>query len=112
MPQVAGFVGTEPWLLETMPEAVAGLPVGPLTDAYLVTGPLDGLSGTQQQLFRINTWMPLPPAAVGFLTTPGWEEDIPLYEITGLMASRPFVFNAVGVEGRYVEPTIGQIWPR
>lgn len=54
-----------------------------------------------------NNEFPTPPIAWGFAT----DLDLELYPIIGLEA--PYqIIGAVYPESDYLEPTIGQIWPR
>lgn len=52
---------------------------------------------------------PTPPSAFAFLTDVELENELSIYD--GLMA--PYVYiGALSPEGKFLEPTIGQIWPR
>jgi hypothetical protein len=57
----------------------------------------------------ITNRFPTPPSAVGFLTDVEGEEE-PAWVISGGIAS--YLGGALAQEGPYLEPTIGQIWPR
>jgi len=55
-----------------------------------------------------NNVFPTPPISWGVLT----DLDIdPVYSVTGLTAPY-YLIGAVYPESPYLEPTIGQIWPR
>lgn len=79
-------------------DLVAGIPVGDLVDAGGTIESVDGIVGMVTQRF------PVPPSAGGFLKDTALELVGP--GVTGVISS------ALSVEGSYMEPTRGQIWPR
>jgi hypothetical protein len=88
-------------------EGVEPIPVGDLTDMFLLTRP------TVSEVGSVNygNRFPTPPSAFGFLTMIfDLEGNLP-YQFDGL--EPPYnIIGALLPEGQYLEPTIGQIWPR
>lgn len=81
------------------PDLLLGEPVGALVDVELVASP-DGVTGTLTNRF------PVPPTAGGFCV----DVDTGL-DVSGLDGAH-IIVGALLPEGDYLEPTIGQIWPR
>jgi hypothetical protein len=88
-------------------EGVEAIPVGDLIDLFVLTRPTISDVGA----VNYGNRFPTPPSAFGFLTMifdP--EGDLP-YRFDGL--GPPYnIIGALLPEGQYLEPTIGQIWPR
>lgn len=82
--------------------AVQPLPVGALVDVDPVTIQLGVVS-------TITSRFPVPPTAVAFLNDPSADADVPL--ALGALFG-PGIGGALSPGGPYLEPTIGQIWPR
>lgn len=86
---------------DTQPR-VAGIPVGTLRDVDLVTAVV-GYSVIVANRF------PVPPTAAAFLTEIEALEDTPM--VFDVVFGPP-IAAALSPESVYLEPTIGQIWPR
>lgn len=86
---------------------VDAIPQGGLCQPYSLDVPPSGIEGVLAQRF------PVPPSAFGFLTSLNelYENIIPVGPGIGLKAPH-MITGAVLPEGAYLEPTIGQIWPR
>lgn len=83
-------------LLEQIP--VGGLTIGGWD------GSINGLTGG-----AISNRFPTPPSAVGFLTLDPDEELDHIH----IGATPPYViFGALAPRSDFLEPTLGQIWPR
>lgn len=94
---------TEPVTIEAL-DRLEQLPVGDLLDVTLLGDP-DGVVSTVTNRF------PTPPAGIAFLTGVDALIDAPIIPPGGLIA--PYlIIGAVTPAGLYLEPTIGQIWPR
>lgn len=90
------------WIPFTDPERLATIPQGTLSDPYEVTDTDLIVPPVRSNVF------PTPPAAFGFLIDViGWDSSA----FDGLMPGG-LRWGAVYPESRYLEPTIGQIWPR
>jgi hypothetical protein len=102
MAQIPDVVLNQPVTIDSL-ELIRGIPVGPLTLPYIVTGQPEDIVSTIANRF------PVPPSAAAFVT------DVDAFE-TEPMAFDLVVGNPVGSalvpESVYGEPTIGQIWPR
>lgn len=72
--------------------------IAAMTTPYVAPDP-DGL----EPGIVVGTW-PIPPTAWGFMTTPHEQEDV-----SGIQEG---YLGALFPESTYLEPTIGQIWPR
>ena len=84
-------------------ETVEELPIGPLVDVGDVVS-VEAFTSTVTNRF------PVPPAAAAFLTDVDALVDEPL-RFDHLMT--PYViYSALTPVSMYLEPTIGQIWPR
>lgn len=98
MAQIATL--TEPYLVTTF-DFVAPLPYNKLTETFVVSSPLEGWVAP-----IVTNRFPTPPTAVAFLGVVDFDMQIdglgPPYSIIG----------AVYPETKYLEPTVGQIWPR
>lgn len=83
-------------------QAVAGIPIGALLDVDIVT--------TVQAIGAINftSRFPTPPAAFGFLGAP---DDDFAFSVMDPIATGTLI-GVLLPEGKYLEPTLGQIWPR
>lgn len=83
-------------------QTVAGVPVGALRDVHIVAA-IERVGGV-----NYTSRFPTPPAAFGFLIDPTTELAFDrLQPVSG--------GTLIGVllpEGDYLEPTLGQIWPR
>lgn len=90
-------------------DRVAGIPVGDLVTPFVMTSAFDF---TVESQFRAGRF-PVPSAALGFLTSVADPEGDPPYRVPlpGLMPPY-YIASALVVEGPYLEPTTGQIWPR
>jgi|tagenome__1003787_1003787.scaffolds.fasta_scaffold20989187_6 hypothetical protein len=100
MAQIA--VVNEPVTIGTI-QTVQPIPVGPLIDVGDVTS-IVGLTSTVSNRF------PIPPSAAAFLTDVDALANEPL-RFDHLMT--PYILvGAVAPTGSFLEPTIGQIWPR
>lgn len=96
MAQVDGVLVSSP-PYDTL-ELVDRIPIGPLASPYELieqTGITEILSNR----------FPVPPTAAGFVT------DVPDEDrkSTGVVMT---IISALSPAGSYLEPTIGQIWPR
>lgn len=65
---------------------------------------------TYVEATRLTNRFPTPPIAWGFCGVPESEEDI--WVIDGLDVPYLIMGGPLHPEGAYVEPTLGQIWPR
>lgn len=87
-------------------EGLPQIPVGALVDVVVFDVPNTGLAPPHV----IANRFPTPPTAIAFLTDVDAFEESPIV-FDGL--GPPYYLNGVLVsEGDYLEPTIGQIWPR
>lgn len=88
-------------------QVVEAIPIGDLVDLERITRANISKVGPTNYANRF----PTPPSAFGFLTEVTNEDgDVP-YMIAGL--STPYILiGAVYPESRFLESTIGQIWPR
>jgi hypothetical protein len=84
-------------------ETVQPIPVGPLIDVEPETSVI-GFTGT------VSSRFPVPPSAAAFLTGVDSMIDEPM-RFDGL-TSPYLIMGAVFPESGYLEPTLGQIWPR
>lgn len=85
-------------------ETVAGIPVGDLTDTFvLLSANLSSLTGV-----NYSNRFPTPPSAFGFLITP--EADFVFDNVDPVVGGT--LIGALFPESDYLEPTTGQIWPR
>lgn len=100
MAQIATLL--QPYTAPEPPPGVQPLPVGALVDVDPV-GLSAGITSTVANRF------PVPPSALVFSIDPLVEADVPL-ELGGLYG--PNIGGALTPAGSYLEPTIGQIWPR
>lgn len=82
---------------------ISPIPAGDLITPY-VTVLTPGVTGT------ITNRFPVPPTAWGFTS----DLDLALegYLILPSPGVTQYIMGAVTYEGKYMEPTIGQIWPR
>lgn len=76
--------------------------VATLKDTSTVVGIKEKIPSPIAQRF------PVPTQAVGALRI----SDVPYGKNGGAIASGGALFGALVVEGSYMEPTLGQIWPR
>jgi hypothetical protein len=97
-------IGTliEPATIDTV-EQFQPLPIGPLIDV----APITSVSGASAP---VANRFPVAPSAFAFLTGVDSLLDEPIV-ISGLM-SPYFIVGAVYPQSDYLEPTLGQIWPR
>lgn len=102
MAQIEGALATIDQIDEL--NLIKGIPVEPLVSPYILDQ--SPIGSTQ----IITGRFPTPPSAAGFLTMvvdENGEDPIRISRIFG----NPLI-GAVFPEGKYLEPTIGQIWPR
>lgn len=92
-------------------ENVAGLPFGGMITPYEMTTAVDFTVDSQ----FVSGRFPTPAAALGFLTDVYDENGDPPYRIPPdgiLSGAGGQIYGALSPAGPYLEPTIGQIWPR
>jgi hypothetical protein len=87
-------------------EFVAPLPSLGMLDTPFEAVAMPGIAGAN----RTNQF-PVPPVAWGFLTLVTDEELNPPYVVDGLQPNGVIV-GALNPISPYIEPTVGQIWPR
>jgi hypothetical protein len=100
MAQIATL--TQPYTADTV-EVIRGIPVAPLSMPFTFSGPVSGIAST------ISNRFPVPPTAAAFLTLVDALEYEPF--ALDLVFGNPII-AALTPESVYLEPTIGQIWPR
>lgn len=99
MAQIANV--TDPGTISAI-EVVQPIPVGPLIDTY----PITSVEGFTQ---IVSNRFPVPPSAAAFLT--GVDEEGDLIVVAGLTS--PYLLTGALFPGSiFLEPTLGQIWPR
>jgi hypothetical protein len=103
MAQIATLA--EPYTLGAIDE-VAEIPVGDLIEPYVV-----GLPDLMVPPVLGNRF-PTPPAAFAFLVDPLVELDPPVPMTYDAIGPPYVIVGALSPAGPYLEPTIGQIWPR
>jgi hypothetical protein len=85
-------------------DSLAPIPIGALTDD-------GGTVMSRIATASLTNRFPTPPAAFGFLINVVDEDYNLAYKLDALTS--PYVINgALNPPGQYLEPTIGQIWPR
>jgi hypothetical protein len=100
MAQIANL--SEPYTTPEPTPAIQPLPVGALVDVE----PMVVHAGV---VSTITNRFPTPPSATAFLVDPFAESDLAL-ELGAIYG--PNIVGALSPAGPYLEPTIGQIWPR
>jgi len=92
-------------------DLVRALPFGGLIDDLFVTSPgdVEGLVGNP-----LSNRFPTPAIAWGFLTEDPVENEYLLPPDVDMALDPPYYIlgGPLHPEGSYLEPTIGQIWPR
>jgi len=96
MAQIANV--NEPVTISAL-EVVQPLPIGPLLDVGTITS-VTGYTTTVSNRF------PVPPSAAAFLT------DVDTQMVPSQQQVSTIIYGALSVAGPYLEPNIGQIWPR
>ena len=92
----------QPYDIGDLFPGIPGIPVYPPITPYH-QGEVTGIADILANRF------PTPPQAVGFLTDPFFELDVSIL-VEGIVGNP--ISGALTAEGKYLEPTIGQIWPR
>lgn len=101
MAQIATL--NQPYTVGDLLDGIPGIPVGDLIDVAVLGEP-DGVVSTVTNRF------PTPPSALAFLTDPFFELDTSL--ALDKVNANGVIAGALTPESSYLEPNIGQIWPR